>query len=30
VTEPDHDTRVIETDAESYNATLVRREELTD
>jgi ferredoxin--NADP+ reductase len=30
VTESEHDTRVIETDAESYNATLVRREELTD
>jgi ferredoxin--NADP+ reductase len=29
VTEPDHDTRVIEPQAEGYNATLVRRDELT-
>ena len=30
MTEVAHDTRVIEPDAESYNATLVRREVLTD
>ena len=30
MTESDADRRVIETDAESYNATLVRREDLTD